>query len=251
MTKFVTNVAGFTAVTNRVDPVYGRQMETDVELRQSYIAKSALRSNSMIDSIVADLLNNVENVASAAGYENYTNRTDARGLPPHSIEIVADGGRDEEIAAVILRRKAAGIQTYGHGERAVTVNVPGVFGDPIPVHFSRPQYLRVWLRVILHGDTTKFPSNYRELVIQSILNDASGFSAGSSMLYQLLTKGIYDLVAGVTRVEILSAYSEEYPESYTPGDDLSVYQERNIIVDARRKILLIDGQIEVVPDGNP
>ena len=81
VTKLVNNITGFNAVTNLLEPTYGRLQEKDIELRQSYIAKSALRSNTMIDSIVAELLNNVADVESASGYENCDDVVDARGLP--------------------------------------------------------------------------------------------------------------------------------------------------------------------------
>ena len=123
-------------------------------MRQSYIAKSALRSNTMIDSIIAELLNNVANVESASGYENDTDMTDSRGLPPHSIEIIVEGGDNYEIAGAILRRKAGGIQTYGN----VEVPVPGNYGDAIMVRFNRPEYLYTWLKVTLHGDGRKLPT---------------------------------------------------------------------------------------------
>ena len=143
VTKMVNNVTGFTAVTNLLEPTYGRKQESDIELRQSYIAKSALRSNTMIESIVGELLNNIENVESASGYENDTDYVDSRGLPPHSIEIIVEGGDNSEIAQAILRRKAGGIQTYG----SIEVGVPGVYGDTIPVRFNRPDYLYTWLKV--------------------------------------------------------------------------------------------------------
>ena len=41
----INNISGFNAVVNRLEPIYGRLQETDIELRQSYIAKSALQSN--------------------------------------------------------------------------------------------------------------------------------------------------------------------------------------------------------------
>ena len=129
VTRMVNNITGFTAVTNLLEPTYGRKRETDIELRQSYIAKSALRSNTMIESIIAELLNNVEDVESASGYENDMDVTDERGLPPHSIEIIVEGGDNTAIAKAIFRRKAGGIQTHG----SVVVNVPGEYGDTIPV----------------------------------------------------------------------------------------------------------------------
>ena len=233
----MNNITGFTSVTNILDPVYGRLQETDIELRQSYLIKSALRSNTMIGSIVAELLNNVPNVESASGYENASNATDERGLPPHSIEIIVEGGVEEEVASAILRRKAGGIQTYG----SISVDIPGDNGDPVTVSFNRPEYLYTWLKVILHGSAARRPVNYAALTIQSLIEDGARFVAGTSMLTQLLNEGIYDKVAGITFVEILSAYSAS--SSYTP--DESDYKHQNIIVTTRQKVLLDDTRIEV------
>ena len=190
VSKMVNNIAGFSSVTNLLEPVYGRTQETDIELRQSYLAKSALRSNTMIGSIVSELLNNVANVESASGYENPSNETDARGLPPHSIEIIVEGGIEEEIAAAILKRKAGGIQTFGK----VTVDLPGVDSEAVTVRFNRPEYLYTWLKVILHGDAARLPANYAALTITALQEEGAAFIAGTSMLTQLLNEGIYDKV---------------------------------------------------------
>lgn len=237
VTKMVNNITGFEAVTNLLEPTYGRKQETDIELRQSYIAKSALRSNTMIESIVGELLNNIENVESASGYENDTDYTDERGLPPHSIEIIVEGGDNYQIAQAILRRKAGGIQTYG----SVSVDVPGVYGDTIPVHFNRPDYLYAWLKVVLHGDAALLPTNYASLTIQSLLDDGSEFVAGKNLLTQLLNDGIYDAVAGLTYIEILTAYGTDKAHVPQPQD----YKQKNIIVNSRQKILIDETRIEV------
>lgn len=242
VTKMVNNITGFTAVTNLLEPTYGRKQETDIELRQSYIAKSALRSNTMIESIVGELLNNIENVESASGYENDTDYTDERGLPPHSVEIIVEGGDDYSIAQAILRRKAGGIQTYG----SVEVGVPGVYGDTIPVRFNRPDYLYTWLKVVLHGDATRLPTNYSSLTMQSLLDDGSEFVAGKNLLTQLLNDGIYDAVAGLTYIEIYTAYGTS--SSYVP--ETEDYKQKNIIVNSRQKILIDETRIEVSFDAD-
>lgn len=236
-TRIVNDITGLESVTNLLEPTYGRQSETDAELRQSYIAKSALRSNTMIGSIVAELLNNVENVESASGYENDTDIADARGLPPHSIEIVVEGGDDSEIAQAILRRKAGGIQTYG----SVSVDVPGLYGDIIPVRFNRPDYLYAWLKVVLHGDRARVPSNYAELTVRSLLEDGASLAAGGNLLTQLLNEGIYSAVAGLTYVEISTACKTGKGEVPDPGD----YEQKNIIVTSRQKIIMDEMRIEV------
>lgn len=237
VTKMVNNVTGFTAVTNLLEPTYGRKQENDIELRQSYIAKSALRSNTMIESIVGELLNNIENVESASGYENDTDYVDSRGLPPHSIEIIVEGGDNSEIAQAILRRKAGGIQTYG----SIEVGVPGVYGDTIPVRFNRPDYLYTWLKVVLHGDKSQLPTNYASLTIQALISDGAEFVAGTNLLTQLLDDGIYDAVAGLTYVEIYTAYGTS--STYVP--ESSDYKQKNIIVTSRQKVLIDEKRIEV------
>lgn len=242
VTKIVNNITGFNGVTNQLNPVYGRLQESDIELRQSYIAKSALRSNTMIGSIVAELLNNVADVESASGYENDKDYTDERGLPPHSVEIIVDGGDNNSIAEAILRRKAGGIQTHG----SITVNVPGEYGDVIPIHFNRPEYLYTWLKVVIHGDSRKLPVNYAALTSASICKDGSQMLSGDNLLTQLLNEGIYDTVAGITYIEIWTAYSTD--KAYIPeeGD----YKEENIIVTSRQKVLIDERRIGVTFDAD-
>ena len=66
--------------------------------------------------------------------------------------------------------------------------------------------------------------------------------AGTSLLVQLLHEGIYDIVGGITRIDILSAYSESY--SYVPAAD--EYQDQNIMVSTRQKVEIDEKRIEVV-----
>ncbi len=240
--KMINNISGFDAVTNLLEPVYGRLQETDIELRQAYIAKSALRSNTMVDSIVSELLNNVANIESASGYENDTDVTDARGLPPHSVEIIVEGGDEQEIASAILMRKAGGIWTHG----SIKVSVPTDYGDSVDIRFNRPERIYAWLKVKLKGDTARLPVNYAELAILSILEDGSQMVAGTNLITQLLNDGIYGTVSGLTRIDILTAYSAD--KTYVP--EALDYTERNIMVSTRQKISLDEKRIEVSFDAD-
>jgi hypothetical protein len=233
----VNNISGLDSVVNLLEPVYGRVEETDIELRQSYIAKSALRSNTMIDSIVSELLNNVSYIESASGYENDTDETNAYGLPPHSIEIVVEGGDNSEIASAILNRKAGGIQTYG----SIEVDVPGLYGESIPIRFNRPQYLYTWVKATLYGKASELPSNYQALVSESIMDDCDTMAAGDDLLVQLLNDGIYNSVSGVTYIDIQTAYSTD--KDYVPKS--SEYSRKNVIASTRQKVLVKAERIEV------
>ena len=240
VTEMESNVTGFEEVTNLLDPTYGRKTETDIELRQSYIAKSALRSNTMLESIIAELLENVDDVISAVGYENDTDVTDENGLLPHSVEIIVEGGDENAIGLAILRRKAGGIGTNGN----ITVNVDGLYGDKIPIRFNRPVFLYAWLRVVLTGDADSIPSDYANLTIESIVNDTTTLSAGEDLLTQTLHNGIYENVAGVTHIDIYTAYDTS--ESASP----TTYTDSNIEAEMRQRIIVSSSRIEVVLNGN-
>lgn len=242
VTVMITNISGFNEVKNLIEPTYGRLQETDIELRHSYLAKSAIRSTRMIDSICSQLINNVPNVESATGYENDTDDTDEEGRPPHSVEIIVDGGDETQIAGIILDKKAAGIQTYGE----IKVNVATEYGDSIPINFNRPEYVYVWMKITLDADKSYLPTNYANLTIDSIVSDSSKLQAGDNMLSQTFNDGIYSGVGGVTYIDIKCAATTN--KEYVPED--SEYTKVNVVVTSRQKIVIDDTRIEVVFSGH-
>lgn len=240
ITKLVDNIAGFTNVRNRLQPIYGREAQTDVELRQAYIAKSALRSNTMVDSVVAEILNTVVGIETVAGFENDTDFVNDRQMPPHSIEFVVEGGEDSEIASAILRKKAGGIQTYG----SVVVDVPGKYGDSIPIKFNRPTYIYVWLKIVLHCKRSSLPDNYKKMVSSLIVENNKKISTGKNLLIQTLIESLYEAIPGLTYVDIQSAYRDNL--SQTPTN----FVAKNVLVNSRQKIILSEDRIEVSCDEN-
>lgn len=241
VTKIINNIPGFRSVTNLLTPKLGNSTETDVELRQSYLVKSAIRSNTQLGSIVAELLTNVENVESATGYENYNDYTDQNGLPPHSVELVVEGGDDVDIANAILLRKGGGINTYGKR----SVDVTSSDGDTITIHFNRPEYLYLHIKATLHGYRDKLPANYESLAKKSIMEDIR-LKAGESLYIQRTTEGIYSTINGITYADMKVAYSSD--KNYRPSAD--EYKAQNIIVTSRQMIVGDSGRIEVLFDAD-
>lgn len=242
ITVMITNVSGLESVENRLTPIYGRLQETDVELRHSYLAKSTIRSTRMVDSICSQLINDVANVESARGYENETDKVDAQGRPPHSIEIIVDGGDEVEIASIILNKKAAGIQTVG----GVKVEIATQYGHLVPIRFNRPEYVYVWMKVVLDANKQYLPANYANLTINAIVAKASAFKAGESMLSQILNEDIYKTVSGITYVDIKCATTTE--KDYIPMEE--EYTKINVSVTDRQKIVIDETRIEVVYSGH-
>ena len=114
ITNIVNPMSGIEAVTNASAFEGGRNTETDAEFRERYYLSVDFAGGVNIDAIVAEIYESVEAVIAVAGEENDTDVQSESGLPPHSIEIIAYGGLDEDVAGAIFRRKAAGIQTYGN-----------------------------------------------------------------------------------------------------------------------------------------
>lgn len=233
----VTNVNGLQKVTNELDPTYGRETQTDVELRHDYMNKSAVRSNRMLTSIISEIKSTVDGVETAIGYENDEDTTDARGLPPHSINIIVEGGDEGKIASAILSKKAGGIKSYGK----ITQNVVGLYGDTIPVAFDRPEYLYTWLKVVLHGKKTTLPNNYKTLTIDALINDWSDIEVGNSLLVQRLDNSIYDNVNGISYVDITNAHSTS--KSFSPSD--GDYKSGNVTAVYNQKVKIDKTRIEV------
>jgi len=240
VTQMIDNLSGFESVNNYITPIYGRDAETDSELRANYATKSFIRSYNMVDSIAAELLENITDVVSAKGYENDTDTTDSYGLPPHSIEMIVEGGDEYAIANVILKKKAGGIHTHGSTE----IEVAGVNNDTFKIKFSRPSYLYTWLKVTLHGNEEDIAVDYDSLVKQSIIDYCSELRAGEDLLIQKLIEGIYNTVSGITYVDI--SVATDTSESAEP----ETYTQKNVEVTPRQLVNVNTSRIEVMVDGN-
>ena len=93
----------------------------------------------------------------------------------------------------------------------------------------------------MHGNKSELPTNYAALTMQSLLNDGAEFVAGKNLLTQLLNDGIYYAVAGLTYIEIYTAYGTSSVYVPQPSD----YKQKNIIVTSRQKVLIDEKRIEV------
>jgi uncharacterized phage protein gp47/JayE len=243
ITEIVTVINGFYSVTNDIAPVRGRLTETDVEARQSYIKRIAVRSKNMLESITSALYDSVQGVTAAMGYENCTSTTDSEGRPPHSIEIVVDGGDDGEVAQVIFSEKANGIQTYG----STTMDVADEFGNIHNISFSRPTYRYVWMKVSLTRNTAEaIPPNYAARTKLAIIEDGKNLNVGQTVFLQKFLTNIYKNVTGVSYISITACTTEI--ESQIPSAE--DYTSDNIVIGQREKAVFDAARIEVNLGGN-
>lgn len=113
LTVMLTPTRGWQSVTNPDEAVPGQPVESDPTLRVRQSNSVALPSLTILDGIFA-AVDAVQGVGPLAIYQNDEDTTDANGLPPHSISVVAGGNGDvTSIAKAIAAKKSPGTGTYG------------------------------------------------------------------------------------------------------------------------------------------
>lgn len=232
--EIVNPLDGVSSCVNASAMTGGRWRESDEEFRDRYYKSVDFAGGVNADAIAGEILQNVEGVYSAICYENGTDEEDALGLPPHSFEVVAYGGLDEEVAKAIFRRKAGGIQTYG-GKSIVVV---AQNGQSYTIHFSRPTTIPIFVKVYDLETDSNFPwdgeSRIKSALISFIGGDVQGgLPIGTDVLYMALPGAILS-VPGVVDF------------SLSIGTSATALSTSNITIGTRQKAVTDTSSITIV-----
>lgn len=233
ITVIVNPKSGVESVTNAKYFEGGRNTETDAEFRERYYKSVDFAGGVNIDAIVAEVYESVEAVIAVTGDENDTDVENDHGLPPHSIEIVAYGGLDEDIAKAIYRRKAAGIETFGNTE----VSVITTSGQTSQIKFSRPTPVKVWIKVFNLVTDSYFPldgiEQIKQVLVEFIGADTrGGLNIGQSVICVTLPTEVLR-IPGVVDFDLeISADGE-------------VYSRNNVKIAAREKAITDESAVSV------
>ena len=224
-------VEGVTSVTNDRAFTGGRKRETDEEFRDRYYASVDKAGGVNADAIRGALLQDVPGILEARVFENDTDAEDRFGLPPHSIEVVAYGGLNSDIANVIYAKLGAGIQTFGE----ITVPVITSSGSTKNIRFNRPQPVQVYVRIDNLSTDDTFPMNGRDLIRAAVVayigsEENGGVGVGETLYHQKLP-GILYTVSGVLDFDIYI------------GTDPEDMKQENIEVTSRSKVVTSDRQV--------
>lgn len=240
ITNIVKADAGLLSVVNLSGYIAGRDEESDAEFRQSYADKIFNRSSRMLESIRSAILNNVQGVTSVAPYENASHEWDDQGRPPHSIEIVVDGGDATEIAQQILENKAGGINTFGD----TAVVLTGAYDEDITIRFNRPTTIYTWFRLgITLRKNEAIPPNYVDLLREVVLKNIEALDAGSDVVPQEFMSELYAACSGISYIDI-GLYTTANPAQEPEG-----YNARSAEITARQRAYTTEEMIEVAIDG--
>jgi len=149
LTEIETPATGWNTVTNALDAALGLEIETETALRIRREQELRRSGNAALDAIVADV-KDVDGTSTVEGYENKTDAVDGDGLPPHSFEIVVQGGVDDAIAQAIWDSGAGGIKTHG-SDSGTAIDEKG---DSQTINFTRPTVVDIYIdvEVTVDGD---------------------------------------------------------------------------------------------------
>ena len=153
LTVIETPITGWEDVTNELDAILGNEQESDAALKAKQIEEVAIAGAATVEAIRADL-KQVDNVTEALVFQNNKDIVDSDGRPPHSLDIVVEGGDNDEIADAIFNSAAGGIETIGD----ITVLLTDTQNFEQIIKYSRPVPINIFVEIDLVVDPAIFPS---------------------------------------------------------------------------------------------
>lgn len=230
--QIVTSIPGWTGVLNQYAASVGQDAETDTHLRQRWNRSLFSRGSTNIDAIAEALANNVTGVTTVKVYENRTDVTDTDGRPPHSIEAIVEGGENDDIAKVIWKTKAGGINTYGT-EHGTTMDANGIEQT---LYFNRPSPVKIWLKVVIseNPDETLAPAAVQQIA-EALLAKGQEQAVGEDVILQRYFSTIFKAASGVGYISLTAA----------TGDTAGTYSTSNISITPRQIAVFDAARIEV------
>lgn len=182
VTTILTPVYGWTSVSNEISAERGSSSETDEELRERFRLSKAVRANNMAEALYSQL-RELEGVEYVRVYENMTDATDLRGLPPHSFMTIVKGGVDTDIGSVVWKNKPLGIASEG----TTSVVVRDSQNLERTVKFSRATEVPIYVNITVKKVGNTFPNDGAEQIRQAVvdfINDNASF--GEEIIYTRL-----------------------------------------------------------------
>lgn len=235
ITIIETPISGLSEVNNFEEGTQGRNTETDAEARIRRINSLQIAGAGTLPAIVARMLDDVAGVIQVKGFENREDTIDGDGRPPHSFEIVIEGGSDEDIGNQLWLTKPAGIQTFGNTHYDITDSN----GDLQRMFFSRPVSKYAWIKATLTlYDEEIYPVDGDDQVAQQILDYGNTLNIGEDIIPQRLHGPIFQ-VPGIETILVEIATTD------TPGGT-PVYQTTTIEIEDNQIAVFALSRITVI-----
>jgi uncharacterized phage protein gp47/JayE len=174
LTRILTPTFGWQSVTSTADATLGAPVEEDGTLRQRQAKSTSLPAQTPLEAIYANVAN-VVGVEPLQIYENDTDITDANGVPPHSIAVVAGGTGDPvAICTAIADKKSPGTGTYG----TTTEVIVDQNGVPDTINYFILSLVPVTVNITIQS-LTGWVTATEALIQQSVAAFLTGLGVGT------------------------------------------------------------------------
>lgn len=178
LTTIETPVAGWDSTKNPLDAVLGAAKESNADFRLRRDDEVSIPGSTTIDAIFA-AVSAIANVTAVVVFQNITDLTDSDGRPPHSVDIVVEGGDEDVIAQTIFDDGVAGgIETLGD----ITKILKDSQNFDQIIKFSRPTPVDIHVEIDLIVDTALFPLDGDDQVEALILIYGQALSVGQDII---------------------------------------------------------------------
>lgn len=162
--------SGVNSVTNPDAFFNGQDEESDEKLQDRYYQSLSKTGTRRIESIEANVLDEVSGVQSCIAIENETNVYDSEGRPPHSFETIVLGGGDIEVAQAIFEKKPGGIRAYGRTYHHIFTDNRGL---EHMVSFTRATSVPIHVKIYKRTNGL-YPANGDQLLIEKSVEYIGG-----------------------------------------------------------------------------
>lgn len=205
LTQIETGILGWETATNPFTATIGVAEESDVAARARRRKTLGRNGLSLVGSIVGSLyaLDGVDSLVFRENKTSSTQTIDGVSLKPHSVYVVVQGGRDQDIAETLLETVTLGAGFNG----AVTVQVvEPSSGQTYTVAFDRPTLVPIFAKftVRVNAASVDPQDSIRRAVIDYAagrINGEDGFEVGSDV-------SPFELAGAVT-VEVPGVYVQK------------------------------------------
>ena len=248
--KALDDVSALQAYNAR-NPMYAAGADLDQLLPQYGLVREEGESDASVRNRVREYLNTicsdpesaivrklktVPYLRDARVFTNTTDTTDEREIPPHSIAVVEQTGRAEDIAQAIYDSKPPGLATYG----TTTADAVDSEGNTVPISFSRVTakfiYVYLFIDTLEGGDQTAIEESIVPALVAYINSLGINSSLYVTKLYGVayasnpaiadtyLIRDIQVSIPGasaITRDSIVSEWNE-MPVALNSGDTISI-----------------------------
>jgi uncharacterized phage protein gp47/JayE len=237
LARIDSGIVGWDTINNILEGDTGRFVETDEELRARHLSSVRVTGAATLQAMRARILAEVESVEYVAVYENRLNVTDEFGLPPHSVEVVVQGGINQAVANKVFQVKPAGIQSHGN----TTVTVIDENGDGQVTQFSRPTPAYAWIRVSVNLLTPEepLPDDVGQAIKDAVLEYGNALEIGQDIVTQRFYGPIYAATRGIGSITLEAAVT-------SAEDGVPVYATTNITIERAEVALFDANRITVV-----